>query len=129
KIRNEARAKAALYLKAAAEFEPSMPLTQVEEIAKPLGLHPHILHHCRLHLEYHRDDLFFGRWHELAAAGDVEGIEKHYTAQFTEVETAWAAAKKADPKATKLSDERLDLARAALYDLEGFLAVPPKPEF
>ncbi len=129
KIRNDARAKAALYLKAAAEFEPSMPLTQVEEIAKPLGLHPHILHHCRLHLEYHRDDPFFGRWHELAAAGEVDGIEKHYNAQFTEAEAAWATAKKADPKATKLSDERLELARAALYDLEGFLAVPPKPEF
>ena len=129
KLRNEARAKAAEYLVAAAGFDPSMPLTQVAAIAKPLGLHPRILHHCRLHLEYHPDDPFFGRWHELAAAGDVAGIEQHFRTLFSEAETAWAAARKADPKAAKLDDARLEAARAALNDPSGFLAVPPKPEF
>jgi hypothetical protein len=129
KIRDEARAKAADYLVAAAGFDLSMPLTQVELIAAPLGLHPRILHHCRQHLEYHADDPLLGRWHELAAAGDVAGIERHYRPLFAEAEAAFAAAKKANPKATKLDDERLEQARAALYDTEGLLAVPAKPDF
>lgn len=129
KLRSAARAKATEYLVAAAGFDPDMPLTQVEAIAKPLGLHPRILHHCRLHLAYHRDDPFFGRWHELAASGDVAGIERHFRSLFAEAETALAAARKANPKATKLDDPRLELARAALHDTSGFLAVPPKPEF
>lgn len=129
KLRDEARAKATEYLVAAAGFDPSMPLTQVEAIAKPLGLHPRILHHCRLHLAYHGDDPFFTRWHELAATGDAAGIEKHYRPLFSEAETALAAAKKANPKTSTLEDKSLEPARAALYDTAGFLAVPPKPEF
>jgi hypothetical protein len=129
KVRNAARAKATEYLVAAARCDPSMPLTHVESIAKPLGLHPHILHHCRLHLEYHRDDAFFGKWHELAAAGDLDGIVEHFRPLFDEAEAAFATARKSDPKITALDDKRLEPARAAMYDLSGFLAVPPKPEF
>jgi hypothetical protein len=129
KLRKAARAKATEYLVAAAGFDPSMPLTQVEAIAKPFGLHPHILHHCRLHLVYHRDDALFGKWHELAAVGDVVGIDKHYRPLFDEAEAALAAARKADSKVTALDCMRLESARAALNDLSGFLAVPAKPEF
>ncbi len=129
KLRSDARAKATEYLIACAGFDPSMPLTQVEQIAKPLGLHAHILHHCRLHLEYHPDDPFFGKWHELAATRNLLAIENHFRPLFAAAETAWADAKKADPKATKLADPQLEAARAALYDLSGFLAVPTQPEF
>ncbi|MBS0209550.1 MAG: PSD1 domain-containing protein [Planctomycetes bacterium] len=129
KLRDAARAKATEYLMASAKFAPDMPLTQVAAIAEPLGLHPHILHHCRLHLEYHRDDPFFGRWHELVAAKDFDGIDSYYRLKFAAAEAAWAEAKKKDGKAKKLDDEALELARAALYDNAGFLAVPPKPEF
>ena len=127
-LRSEARARATDYLTAAAGFDAGMSLTQVEAIAKPLGLHPHILHHCRLHLEYQRDDAFFGRWHEFVAAGDLGGMDKHYRTLFVEAEAAWAAAKKGDPKAIKLADPRLELARQALSDPSGLLAVPDKPE-
>ncbi|MBL8827874.1 MAG: PSD1 domain-containing protein [Planctomycetaceae bacterium] len=129
KLRSDARAKATEYLIACAGFDPSMPLTQVEQIARPLGLHAHILHHCRLHLEYHPDDPFFSKWHQLAATRDLIAIENHFRPLFAAAETAWAAAKKADPKATKLADPQLEAARAALYDLSGFLAVPTQPEF
>jgi hypothetical protein len=129
KLRAAARAKATEYLVAAAAFEPSMPFTQIEKIAEPLGLHPRILHHCRLHLEYHRDHPFFGQWHALAAVGDVEGIAGHYRPLFTEAESALVALKAKNPNATALDDPRLEPARAALYDAAGFLAVPPKPEF
>ncbi len=129
KLRTEARTKAAEYLAAAAQFHASMPLSEVEAIAKPLGLHPRILHHCRLHLAYHPDDAFLQAWHQFAAEHDHEGIERHYRSLFAEAEAAWAAVKKEDPKAAALADSRLESARAALYDPSGFLAVPNKPEF
>ena len=129
KLRAEARTKAADYLAAAAQFDPSASLTQVEAIALPLGLHPHILHHCRRHVEFHRDDPLLRRWHELRAAGDLKSIRDHYARLFADAEAAWTAAKKADPKATALKDSRLEDARAALNDAEGLLAIPTRPEF
>jgi hypothetical protein len=129
KLRAAARAKATEYLVAAATFDPGMPFTQIEKIAEPLGLHPRILHHCRLHLEYHRDHPFFGQWHALAAAGDVEGIARHYRPLFTDAEAALAALKAKNPNAAALDDPQLEQARVALYDAAGLLAVPPKPEF
>ncbi len=68
KIRAEAKAKAAQYLAAAALLEPTATLGEVAEVAKPQGLHPRILHYCRLHLEYHREDPLLGKWHELRSA-------------------------------------------------------------
>ena len=126
KLRGEARAKAADYLVAATKFRPSATLEEVAMIAEPKGLHPRILHTCRLHLEYNKTDPFFSQWHERA--GDPAAVEKHFGAVFKEAETAFAAARKKDPKAKTLKDERLERARAALYDLSGFLTVPAKPE-
>ncbi|NBU41157.1 MAG: DUF1553 domain-containing protein [Planctomycetia bacterium] len=129
KLRAAAREKAADYLVACAAFGPDAPLTEVAAIGTPRGLHPYVLHHCRLHLAYHPDDAVFGRWHELAAAGDVAAIDRHYRALFADAEEAWRAAKEADAKATSVADPRLESARVALHDAAGFLAVPPKPEF
>ncbi len=72
KIREAAKAKAADYLAVAAEFSPSATLKEVAAVAASLGLHPRILHHCRLHLEYHRDDPLFATWHQLVS-GQVAG--------------------------------------------------------
>jgi hypothetical protein len=129
KLRSEARAKATEYLIAAAGFDPSMPLSRVAEIAEPLALHPRILHHCRLHLEYNQSDAVLGKWHELASKGDAAGIDAHYRPLFEQAETALAAAREKDPNVASLDDPRLEPARAALYDLSGFLAVPAKPDF
>lgn len=129
KIRSDARSKATEYLLACTKFDRDMALSDVQTIAGPLGLHPRMLHHCRLHLEYHQDDAFFGKWHEFVAAGDVAGLEAHYRPLFEGAEAALAEAKKADPAATTLADEKLEQARAALYDLSGFLAVPSQPQF
>lgn len=129
KLRNEARTKATEYLMAASKFDTSTSLRRVDAIAEPLGLHARILHHCRLHLDYHRDDSFFKTWHELNAKQDQQGIEQHYRPLFEEAETAFQTARKKDPKVKKLDDARLEPARAALYDLYGFLEVPAKPEF
>ncbi len=128
KLRGEARSKATDYLVASAGFDTSMPLTQVAAIAKPLGLHPRILNHARRHLDFHRDDPFFAKWHELASAGDLEGIRNHYGTLFDDTKAALAAAIKKDPKSKTLDDERLEPARAALHDLSGFLTVPAKPD-
>jgi len=125
-LRGEARAKAADYLVAATKFAPSATLEEVALIAKPKGLHPRILHTCRLHLEYNKTDPFFAQWHEWA--GDPVAVGKHFSALFQEAEAALADARKKNPKAKTLQDARLEAARAALYDLSGFLTVPAKPE-
>ena len=129
KVRETARANAAAYLAAAASIHPGMSLREVEPVARQRGLHPRILHLCRLHLSYHEDDPLFDKWRELAATNNTDGIEQHYRQLFSDAEAAFAEAKKADPKATKVDDPKLEAARVALHDAAGFLAVPPQPEF
>lgn len=129
KLRLAARSKATDYLVAAARFSPDSSLVEVEAFAQPYGLHPRILHHCRLHLDRHRDDPLFSAWHPLAEAGDIAGIDQHFRPLLEGVEPALAEARKANPSASTLEDPKLEQARAALYDASGFLAVPPKPEF
>ena len=127
KLRDHARANAAEYLVACTKFPPGAPLTTVTQIAEPLGLHPRILHHCRLHLHYKRDDPFFAKWDELK--DNPGAVRAHFGPLFDRAEEALAAARKQNPKANTLADETLEAARAVLYDLTGFLSVPPKPEF
>lgn len=121
KVRDDARSKATEYLMAATTFDPSMALSQVTAIAKPLGLHPRILHHCRLHLDYNRDDPFFAPWHLLASSGGAEAVEQHYRARFA---AASGATSGGDIPAIEIEE-----AKRALNDLSGFLAVPPKVEY
>jgi len=129
KLRGEARSNAAEYLVAAAKFNTSTTLAEVTEIAKPKGLHPRILYHCRLHLDYNREDPVFQKWHQLAAKGDTEGIHQHYHKLFEAVQAAFIKLRKTDPKARKLDDPRLEAARVALHDNAGFLAVPKVDAF
>lgn len=134
-LREDARSKAARYLMAAANVAPNASLKEVAAIAEPLELHPRILHHCRLHLQYHADDPVFEKWHEIHAKADIsrdeasEQIEAHYRPLFEKAESALAEARKKDSGAKKIDDGTLEPVRAALYDPSGFLAVPPKPEF
>jgi hypothetical protein len=127
KLRDAARKQAVDYLAAAALFDAGMPLVEVAPIAEPLGLHPYVLHHCRQDLEFRRDEPLWAEWHRFAKAGNVEAIKQQYQKLFADAEAAWAAAKKADPKATKLKDAKLQAARTALYDDSGFVSVPTKP--
>ncbi len=127
-IRADAQSKAAEYLAAAARFDPSATLNEVAAFAQPSGLHPRILHHCRLHLQYHRSDVVFGKWHELASQGS-DAVRDHYGPLFQKVQTEFDAAKKQDQATKKLSDAKLEAVRIALNDKSGFLAIPPKPEF
>ncbi|OAI57526.1 hypothetical protein AYO47_07985 [Planctomyces sp. SCGC AG-212-M04] len=129
KVRDTARSRAAEYLAAAATLVPGMSLAEVEPIAKEHGLHPRILHHCRLHLSYHEDDPLFERWRELAAEKKTDEIVAHYSKLFADADAAMAEAKKADPKATKVDEPMLEAARSALHDPAGFLAVQPQPQY
>ena len=129
KLRGQARDKATDYLVAATKFEPGTPLSEVVKIAEPMGLHPRILHHCRMHLTYHREDPFFRDWHKLAAEGKVDELRSHYSNLFAEAVDAFMKARKKDPKIRTLPDQRLEAARAALFDNAGFLAVPKVDAF
>lgn len=129
KIRELARSKATEYLIAATRVSLDSSLSEIKEIAEPLGLHPRILHHCRRHLEFHRESPFFRRWYELAKTGDVEAIDSHYRPLFADAQNAWTELKKTNPSAKELPDERLETARRALFDNSGFLTVPAKASF
>lgn len=125
KLRTEARAKAADYLVAASRFDTMASLSEVSVIAESLELHPRILHHARMHLEFHRDDPFFARWFDYNKAGDENGIRQHYGSLFTQVEDA---AKK-NPKVKELTDPILETARLVIFDNSGLLAVPTVEAF
>ncbi len=109
-VRDEAVEDAATYLAAASQFAPNASLREVTAVAEPLGLHPRILHHCRLHLAYHRDDPLWADWHQQVRKGrPAAEIEEHYRSLF--------------------SDADHEQAQAALKDTSGFLAVPANPEY
>ncbi len=133
-LRTQARSKAVEYLVAASRLDPSATLKVVASIAEPAGLHPRILHHCRLHLQYHADAPFFEAWHRIRDDSSTleeagAAIETHYRSLFARVDAALDEARKQNPKANSLDDAELDAALAARSDNSGFLAVPPKPEF
>ena len=128
RLRTEARSLATEYLVASTRIPFGASLAVVSKVAEPLGLHPRILHHCRMHLEYHAKDPVFAPWHEMAGKGGEVAIDQHYRKRFAEAEAAFAAARKADAKAKTIADADLEPYRAALHDLSGFLAVPAKPD-
>ncbi len=129
RLRSEVRSKAAVYLATAAGIDPDTSLTDLQTLAKPLGLHPRVLHHCRQHLKFHADDPLFLKWRELQAVGDSDGIRQHYAALFAAADAALETAKATNVATTGSGDAALDAVRAALDDTSGFLALPPKPEF
>jgi len=129
KLRSEVRSQAAKYLDAASKISAEMTLQEVAAIAEPLGLHPRVLFHCRRYLAFNSDHPLFLKWHELAQSKETNGILAHYADLFERTESALSEAKKKDPKVKTLEDPVLELARASLSDITGFLAVPPKPEF
>ena len=137
-IRSEAVSRAAVYLAAAAEISPAASLRDIEGVAEPLGLHPRILHHCRLHLEYHREQPLWARWHRLVGDGaGFADIESHFAALFAEPsgEAAEGDAGEQDAAegdAVGPGDDVAELralAQTALQDASGFLTVPAKPAF
>ncbi len=128
KLRQAVRDKAVEYLIAALQIDPATPLTTLESLAQPLGIHPRVLHHCRLHLAYHADDPFFQPWHAALENKDVEAVRAHYGSLFQKTEAAIAEQKAKDPSNATLTDPQLEAARVALSDPMGFLALPAKPE-
>jgi hypothetical protein len=129
KLRTQVRGQAADYLVAATKIAPDMTLQDVAAIAEPMGLHPRVLFQCRRQLSFQTEHPLFLKWHELLKANDASQIGEYYRDLFQRTEAAFADAKKKDPATKKLDDPELEMARAELYNLTGFLAIPPKPEF
>ncbi len=129
KLRTQVRGQAADYLIAATKISPEMTLQEVAAIAEPTGLHPRVLFHCRRQLSFQTEHPLFLKWHEFLKANDTMQMGEYYRDLFQRTEAALADAKKKDPATKKLDDPELEVARAELYNLTGFLAVPPKPEF
>lgn len=111
-LRQQAAAKAMTYLIAATEVDPGMSLNDVQQVAIRHDLHPRVLHHCRLHLEYHRDDPFFTPWFGYVASGDVDGIASHYGRLF---KAARNEVKPTDEQSTE-AEERVNKEETTVSD-------------
>ena len=127
RMRGEARSKAVDYLLACLDFGPMDSLERVSEVAKPLGLHPRVLYHCRRHLEFHRDSAVFSPWWEFHESDDREGLRAFYEEKFGEAVLAFEAQKKEKPSLKILEDKTLAPYHEALFEKTGFLAIPAKP--
>ncbi len=128
KLRGIARSKSVQYLEASLEFEPDDTLATVTKIAGKFDLHPRILYHCRRHLENHQDDVVFGPWWKFRKEGDVTALRDFYDDHFGRAILTFDALRKKDAKAKELPDKSLEPFRAALFQKDGFLAVPAKAE-
>lgn len=124
-----ARSKAVDYLVASTEFGPDASLEKVAMIAGRHGLDPRTLHHCRRHLDFHRDSEVFAPWWKFRAANDLRGLRSFYDEKLGGAIVAFDELKKHDGKAKALDfDHPLEPFRAAIFDKSGFLAIPAKPE-
>ncbi len=127
-LRQRVLSQAADYLVAAAAFDPSASLNEIAAIAESAGLHPRVLHQCRLFLQHHPDDPVLARWHQSVRESDnteqsQAAIDEHYRPMLQRVEEA-----RNDAKSRPLDDPELEAVRALLDDTTGLLAVPAKPE-
>ncbi len=131
-LRTEAVKNAAKYLAAAAQFAPSATLGEVRAIAAPIGLHPRILHHCRLHLEYNSDTPLVAKWKQLAAQRSPAEIQEYFerlihTAQLTGDPDEKGTTEL--PPRPEQAKTLLTNTRAELANKSGLLSVPPQPEY
>lgn len=106
-IKTELQEHAADYLAAAAMFDMSTGISEIERIASEQHLRPRYLAACRQYLERHPEHPLFVEWRKLA--NQAEAVRAHYAPLFAEA----LASKKGD-------------AYEALIDIAGFLAVPDK---
>lgn len=134
-LRAAVRSKATEYLVAATQVDLSMSLREVDSVARPNGLHARVLHHCRRHLEFNRENPVFAKWHELLGGEHSELVEAFYRPWF-ERASEFKPGKVASDEASEaeLDSAELEIARqtalyhGALMDTSGFLAIPPKPD-
>lgn len=128
-LRNSARALATEYLVAATRIDLGMSLRQVEMVAKPMGLHPRILHHCRRHLEFHVDDPLFMPWHEMSGENHSDSVDRYYRPLFTQAQAANKPVEGETASEPAKESPLVTAARSELNNSSGFLTVPAKPEF
>ncbi|MCC9603238.1 PSD1 and planctomycete cytochrome C domain-containing protein [Stieleria sp. JC731] len=128
-LRDKARENVADYLVAALQIQPSDSLTKIQSITSTLGLHPHILHHCRRHLQFHRADPLFERWHQFnqrsdQSSTDLEQLREYYRAAF-------ASKSKSENRggSDTIPESLFKAAQEALADTTGLIAVPAQPQF
>ncbi|WP_230776733.1 PSD1 and planctomycete cytochrome C domain-containing protein [Roseiconus lacunae] len=133
-LRQEARTKATEYLVACTMIDPQQTLIEIQSVAERFDLHSRVLHHCRRHLEFHRDDAVFVPWHSIDRQGlsqqaRAEEVRSYYQPLF---QAASAVAKPGSQEQIDADSDRdalIQQARTALNDATGFLAIPAKPEY
>ena len=134
KLRQKVRDQAVDYLVAATAVDLQMSLKQVAELADPKGLHPRVLYHCRKHLQFHSEDPVFVPWHQMRGANHGVKVRAYYQDRVSEalqVKTAEGEEANGEGSSDKsrFEEKELTALHAAVMDVSGFLAVPPKPDF
>ena len=124
-VSEKARAQVADYLEAATLFDVTASLAKVAKIAEPRNLHPRILHHARMHLEYRTDDDVLGPWHRLRS--EQGAVHRHFSSVFDSAKESMQIARSVDPKAKTTGDRQHDAVMSVLKDPSGLISVPANP--
>lgn len=127
-VRQMAVGKAAKYLAAAAQFSPDASLNEIGKIAEQAELHPRILYHCRLHLEYKPEAPLVAEWAARVQGGSTPAAIEEYFQQLIDAAATEPSSESGDEGDAAETALRKQVAEA-LADKSGLFTVPPQPEF
>lgn len=124
-LRKATREKVLDYLRVCMQLAADCSLIDCEPWAKENGLHPRVLLNCRLYLARFADSPLFRFWNECVQKNDVAAMQTHYGILFS--------ADRAVAIGTTVENESeimalREVAKKAIADATGFLAVPAKLE-
>jgi hypothetical protein len=125
-LRKETREKVLDYLRVCMQLASDCSLLDCEPLAIANNLHPRILLNCRLYLARFSDSSLFRYWNECVQKNDVPAMQSYYASLFSgdSLETEGTTDVKNDGNTTTLRE----IAKKAISDSTGFLAVPAKLE-
>ena len=125
-LRKKTRDQVLDYLKVCMQLTADCSLIDCEPLAKANDLHPRVLLNCRLYLARFADSPLFRVWNECVQKNDVAAMQTYYGKLFSAEQTA------VDVHATGESESEIsalrEVAKKAIADATGFLAIPAKLE-
>lgn len=125
-LRKETRDRVLDYLKVCMQLSADCSLVECDPLAKENGLHPRVLLNCRMYLARFADSPLFRFWNECVQNNDVDKMLSHYGVLFSKSQTEGDSVASGEQESELLALK--EVAKKALLDPTGFLAVPAKLE-
>lgn len=125
-LRKQTREKVLDYLRVCMQLASDCSLLDCEPLAHANDLHPRILLNCRLYLARFPDSPLFRFWNECLQKNDVTAMQSYYAPLFA-ADSVAAEGTAEDKNENELKSLR-EIAKKAISDSTGFLAVPAKLE-